>query len=112
MVARDWLREMSELEMVRVLSVVEPPAIWKPSVFSVRVRPLMEVKVGVLVEESTPEETVTTPSVVKEEKVIVPEEVIPVAEAMAPEELTWNWEEEPTERRLKGSEVPMPTLPK
>jgi hypothetical protein len=45
------------------------------------------------------------------EKVIVPEEVIPVAAATAPEELTWNWEEDPTAKMDKGVVVPIPTLP-
>jgi hypothetical protein len=48
---------------------------------------------------------------VKPEKVIVPEELIPVAAATAPEELTWNWEEEPTEKTDEGVVVPIPILP-
>jgi hypothetical protein len=43
--------------------------------------------------------------------VIVPEEDIPVAAAIAPEELTWNWEEEPTEKMDEGLVVPIPMKP-
>jgi hypothetical protein len=45
------------------------------------------------------------------EKVIVPEELIPVAAATAPEELTWNWELEPTEKIDEGLVLPIPTFP-
>jgi hypothetical protein len=48
---------------------------------------------------------------VKPEKVIVPEELIPVAAATAPEELTWNWEEEPTAKMDEGLVLPIPTFP-
>lgn len=47
---------------------------------------------------------------VSPEKVIVPEDVIPVAAAIAPDELTWNCEEDPAERRDEGVVVPMPTF--
>jgi hypothetical protein len=47
----------------------------------------------------------------KPEKVTVPEEVMPVAAATAPEELTWNWEEEPTEKIDEGLVVPIPMKP-
>ena len=30
---------------------------------------------------------------------------------MLPEELTWNWDEEPTEKREVGEVLPIPTLP-
>jgi hypothetical protein len=30
---------------------------------------------------------------------------------MSPEELTWNWEVEPTDKAWAGSVVPIPTLP-
>ena len=39
--------------------------------------------------ERTPEEALTIP-LERPEKVMVPEEVTPVAAAIAPEELTWN----------------------
>ena len=63
--------------------------------------------------ERTPEPLVKSgpPLELKEERVIEPELVIPVAAEMAPAELTWNWEEEPTERREEGVVVPIPTLP-
>jgi hypothetical protein len=47
----------------------------------------------------------------KPEKVIVPEELIPVAAAIAPEELTWNWELEPTAKIDEGVVVPIPIFP-
>jgi hypothetical protein len=49
--------------------------------------------------------------VVKADNVIVPEEVRPVAAAMAPEELTWNKSPEPTVNAAAGEVSPMPTLP-
>ena len=54
---------------------------------------------------------VAAPSAESPEKVMVPDEVTPVAAAMAPLELTWNWEEEPTEKMDEGVAVPIPTLP-
>jgi hypothetical protein len=44
-------------------------------------------------------------------KATVPEELIPVAAAITPEELTWNWEEEPTEKIDRGVVVPIPIEP-
>jgi len=41
----------------------------------------------------------------------VPLEIIPVAAAMLPAALTWNWEVLPTEKSEVGAVVPMPTLP-
>src|SRR3990172_12105773 len=49
--------------------------------------------------------------VFKSEKVIDPEEVIPVAAAIAPVESTWNWEVEPTDSKAEGAVVPIPTFP-
>jgi hypothetical protein len=51
------------------------------------------------------------PLVERPEKATVPEEVIPVAAAIAPELLTWNWDDEPTESRAEGDEFPIPTFP-
>ena len=42
---------------------------------------------------------------------MVPEEVIPVAAAMAPEELTWKRSPLPTVKRAAGEESPIPMLP-
>ena len=53
----------------------------------------------------------TNRSAVSPEKVMVPEEVIPVAAVMAPVELTRNWEVAPTESMAAGLVVPMPRLP-
>jgi len=47
---------------------------------------------------------------VRPEKLIVPEEVIPVAAAIAPEELIWNKSPEPTVNRAAGEVSPMPTF--
>ena len=53
----------------------------------------------------------TTPTPPRLEKVMVPLEVMPVAAAMLPAELTWNWELAPTENKDAGAVVPMPTFP-
>jgi hypothetical protein len=47
----------------------------------------------------------------KPEKAIVPEELIPVAAATAPDELTWKGEPEPTDNKDEGVIVPIPILP-
>jgi len=46
----------------------------------------------------------------KPEKAIVPEELIPVAAATAPDELTWKGEPVPTERAAAGLVTPIPSL--
>lgn len=51
----------------------------------------------------------TIPFVDKPENAIVPEEEIPVAAEIAPDEFTWNCDDVPTERSEGGVFVPMPT---
>jgi len=60
--------------------------------------------------DNTPDVDLTKPFD-KPENVIVPLEVRPVAAATAPDELTWNCELDPTEKRLVGVEFPTPTFP-
>jgi hypothetical protein len=48
---------------------------------------------------------------VNPENVIVPLDVIPVAAAIAPDELTWNRSPDPTDRSAAGVSSPIPTLP-
>jgi hypothetical protein len=64
-----------------------------------------------VVPRTPPEVFVTIPAVLNPENVMVPELVIPVAAAIAPEELTWNCEEDPTEKRDVGEAVAIPTFP-
>ncbi len=45
------------------------------------------------------------------ENLIVPDEVIPVAAAIAPELFTWNKSPLPTVNNEAGDESPIPTLP-
>jgi hypothetical protein len=47
----------------------------------------------------------------KPENVMAPLEVIPVAVVIAPVELTWNWDEEPTDKSEAGLVAPMPIFP-
>ena len=68
------------------------------------------VRLIVLPPDRMPEADLTKPSD-NPLKVIVPEEVIPVAAAIAPELFTWNWLVEPTDRREVGLVVPTPRLP-
>jgi hypothetical protein len=53
----------------------------------------------------------TPPAVLRPEKVMEPEEVIPVAAAIAPVLFTWNCEVLPTLNKEAGVVVPMPTAP-
>ena len=62
-------------------------------------------------EERTPLALAWRTPVVRAERVMVPEEEIPVAAAIDPEALTWKGEPEPTEKREEGEVVPIPTNP-
>ena len=48
---------------------------------------------------------------VRAEKVMFPEEVMPVAAVTAPVEFIWNWLLMPTLNRAEGEVVPIPVLP-
>ena len=52
---------------------------------------------------------VTIPAVFRALKVTLPDEVTPVAAAIAPLLLTWNWLVEPTDNRADGEPEPIPT---
>ena len=54
---------------------------------------------------------VTSRLAVNPENVIVPDEVMPVAAAIAPDELTWNKSPEPTVNKEAGDGSPIPTFP-
>ena len=73
--------------------------------------PPLAIGMVVVVPSTPPAVLVTTPAVARSENVTVPEDVTPVAAAIAPEPFTWNWLEEPTLNSEFGAVVPMPTLP-
>jgi len=52
---------------------------------------------------------VTIPAVFRPLNVIVPDEETPVAAAIAPLLLTWNWLVEPTDSKAEGELDPTPT---
>ena len=81
---------------------------------AVPVVPVTELKrfAAVMVLVSWPPVVVATSLLaVRPLKVIVPDDVTPVAAVMAPEELTWKASPEPTVKRLAGDVSPIPTLP-
>lgn len=59
------------------------------------------------------EPVLATVKAVAEDTVVLwaPVLVIPTTAAMAPEEFTWNWEEEPTEKSEVGEALAIPTFP-
>ena len=97
-------------EVMLVVNVGEVPNTTTPLPVSLVIE---EARLAEVIEvpRAPPAPEITNLLLVKPEKVMVPEEVMPVAAATAPEEFTWKRSPEPTVNIEAGVVSPIPTLP-